>query len=167
MRFGFGFTGFGFTAPAGLVNNSSPPPAELFPDPTLADVADSTDGWQYSNGFPTFGPKGGTGPGLQAVVTTDEDVAGLVGADDAALAALIVDGNHYTVTITFANVIVSKDVFVQIGTGAAVAFLAANGAVGHDVVAGDPGGGQAWLMYNITGTTGAVYDITHISVTTA
>lgn len=139
--------------------------SELFPDPTLADVADTTNGWQFSNGFPSFGPEGGTGPGIQADGAFDDDTAALIGADDAAFAAAVTMGNTYTVTLTFANVSVSDNLAVRIGTGTEVAFAAANGPVSHDIIAGDPSGGQSWNMAFTT--SGATFDITAISVTAA
>ncbi|MFA9205009.1 MAG: hypothetical protein ACEQSH_00990 [Bacteroidia bacterium] len=140
------------------------PPPELFPDPTLADVADGTNGWQFSNGPPTMGPTSGTGPGISVVAGLDDDNAILIGTDDVDFAALITMGSTYAVAITFANVSVSGTLAAGPG-GATANFVAANGTVTHNVVAGDPSGGNAWTMTN--STNGATYDITHISVKAA
>lgn len=160
---GFGFNRqFGFSAPA-PATAAAAGPSELFPDPTLADVADSTDGWQYTNGFPTFGPEGGTGPGLQADSCLDDDLAELVGADDSALTALLSASTAYDVAITFANVTAPSDITVDMRSGTPVTFIPANGVVTHEVTTGASG-----VSFRLTCiAAGGTFDITAISVTAA
>ena len=56
-------------------------PVELFPDPTLVDVADDTNGWSFVDGFPILGPAGGTGPGISADEAYEDAVCSLTGSD--------------------------------------------------------------------------------------
>lgn len=168
MRFGgFGFNQqFGFTAPAITVTDVAEGGGELFPDPTLADVADSTDGWAFTDTL-KLGPTGGTGPGISATAAGDDSSANLVGTNDTALRAALTQGNTYNIAITFASVTVGGDTYVILGSdGTPVTFAAANGVVTHPVVAGamaTPGTG--FLFGNIE--VGATYGVTHISVEAA
>lgn len=137
-------------------------PSELFPDPTLADVADGTNGWNFVDGAPFMGPDGGTGPGI-SVDTTFETAGGLAngGTDETEFNSAISGIPTVSVALTFANFIAGS-VFVTVGSGSPVEFApSGNGVVTHNVANGGFGG------FVITTNDGiATYDITHTSVTT-
>jgi hypothetical protein len=155
-----------FTA-GGMFEGFAPALGELFPDPNLEDVADGVNGWQFINGFPTFGPIGGTGPGIQADECADDDGGSLStgGSDDTAFLAATAPSAVYNVAITFANVTVSEEITVDIRGGTSVAFIPANGTETLEVTAGV----ETVPSFRLTcsATPGGTFDITHISVTAA
>lgn len=134
------------------------PPTELFPDPTLADVADATNGWALGG----FTATGGTGPGLTGVFMEESGTAELTGADAADFASAVVGGSTNTVAITF-GVGSSGTIRVSLSGDGDIQDFVASGTVSHDLPA------AATPSFNFTGNDGDPFTgtITHISVIAA
>ena len=133
-------------------------PTELFPDPTLEDVTDDTNGWSYS-GDMALGPTGGTGPGLSADGTTSGAV--LAGTNNSALLAAWGVSTAKSVTVTFGS-FTSGQILVSSRGGIPVSF-SGPGAVMHTVTSGtDTVGADSFFM--ILDDDGCVAGLTGISV---
>jgi hypothetical protein len=136
-------------------------PTELFPDPTLADVTDGTNGWFLGDGFSATS---GTGPGISLTAADADNICQLVGTDEAAFLANVGVGVSKTVAITAPSVIVGNILTVSIREGDPVPFdFSASGTISHTVVSGSAGAGAGFIVTNtVTGTT---LNLSHFSVT--
>lgn len=134
------------------------PPAELFPDPTLADVTDATNGWTLAGD--AMPANSGTGPGIECV---GDVTAFLAGSNQTAFDTAVTNSSTKTVNITCANYSDGGDGFlVSMKGGTAVNFtFSANGQISHSVTAGTGSG----FVIEPSGGAGVFLDIVAISVT--
>lgn len=152
---------------------SSPPrasspvgPVELFPDPTLADVADGTNGWDFNNASPgVLEPTGGTGPGITLTACDDGWSCNLIGTDAAEFLSNVAIGASINVALTIAGFSAGA---CQIGVrGDATTFApSGNGVISHTLTAG--ASTEESTAFSVTGGgTPGTFQITDISVTAA
>lgn len=173
MRFGgFGFDRqFGFNAPNPIGAAAAPPGGELFPDPTLASVTNGAL-YEFTDGFPTFGPAGGTGPGIGILAVNDSAVSvalAVDGAYEATFVAGVGSGSTKSVALTVTGTPDGCAVFVILRGGTPVEFVFdAEDTFIHNVTAGSDGIGTG-TTFKITGSENSAltgFTITHVSVTT-
>lgn len=136
---------------------------ELFPDPTLVDVTDGTNGWDFSNSTPVIQPSNlGAGPGITLTAADDGAFCNLVGTNAAALLAAVGIGATKFVALSL-DPLFSGTCAVSIrgGTPANFSIGSPSGLVTAGASTGEP---EAFVIsgtfpFNATG------DITNISVT--
>lgn len=136
--------------------------AENFPDPLLTAVADGINGWGFSDGFPFFGPTGGTGPGI-AGNTNFESFGQLIGTLNTAFAAAVPNGSTQFVLLTNSGPTNDNPIFVSLKGGTPIEFLLdSNADTGAAVTAGTDGA-NAFVLTTPDGIA-TLFNLTNISV---
>jgi hypothetical protein len=154
--------GLGLSQP--VVSAAAAAPPELFPDPTLSHVTDSTNGWSFDNASPgVLEPTGGTGPGITLTAADDGQFCNLVGADAAAFLASVAIGASVTVALTIANY--ASGACIIIVRGDQTSFTpSGNGVVSHTLTAG-ASTDESSAFGILGGTSPGTFRLAHISVT--